>query len=478
MMIVFYSMSEKENLYVYGHTNKRMANVVINKGDASFIFLALVVLGVSAFYYYMFASSSYGSSNDAYIQPNISADTNARVQSTQNQQTSTQASAPTQETTDAGSQPETSDSGEFTVDTGSTEPMMGERATALEDARSNLSKSARILKERCMASVIIKGEHNTAKTKADQALRDAANTIKKKEKQEAVAGTEGAEEEEEEEEIEEEEPNFEGVYYDATSQLFADRAMLYGIKPYSSSPVVYGAAVSSLHGGDYNVCVDKEAMHAQSSRTTSASSFVTDFSSIIRSGGIEYEQAMELDTDHSFDADNFAFASGEPVTPEDFENQSKDWATKKAAIKPAIDEALRAFSDIVHEMFPKLKTVVARDTDSVQFVDTGTHQCIDFDRYESFVNWSISKQLGGSVEIPSWIKTNPSLLNLREIEKGKMDSLKKALLGNCNDILGYRVDKKTGAVFSRTKKGNIEFQYLWPKDGSVVSSRPFTLKKA
>jgi hypothetical protein len=475
MMIVFYSLGEKENLYVYGHTNKRMANVVINKGDASFIVLALVVLGVSAFYYYLFASSSssYGSLKDgggAYIQPNASADTNASVQSTQSQSPTSQAA----QETDAGSQPDTSDSGEFTVDTGSAEPMRGERATALEDARQNLSKSARILKERCMGSVLLRGESNTAKSKADQALRDAANTIKKKEKQEAVAEDDSSDELEQEDA-----PDFDGVYYDATSQLFADKAMFYGIKPYATSPAVYGAAVSSLHGGDYNVCVDsKEAMHAQSSRTTSASSFVMDFSSIMRPGGIEYEQALELDTDHSFDADNFAFASGEPVTPEDFENQSKDWAAKKAAIKPAIDEALRAFSDIIHEMFPKLKTVGAHETDSVQFVDTGTQQCIDFDRYESFVNWSISKQLGGSVEIPSWIKTNPSLLNLREIEKGKMDSLKKALLGNCNDILGYRIDKKTGAVFSRTKKANIEFQYLWPKDGSVVSSRPFTLKKA
>jgi hypothetical protein len=216
----------------------------------------------------------------------------------------------------------------------------------------------------------------------------------------------------------------------------------------------------------------------QSSRTTTDSSFVTDFSSLLPHHA-ELATANELDTDHSFDPDNFAFASGEPVTPEDFENQAKDWAAKKVAIKPAVDEALKSFSELASELFPKISTRnIDNSEEAVHFVDVKSQKCIDFDRFESFVNWSISKQLGGSTPAPSWIENNPGLVNLREVQEGKMDSFKRALLVNCSDVLGYRVDKKTGEVYSRTKKGLITFQYLWPKDGSLVSSRVFTLKKS
>ncbi len=178
-------------------------------------------------------------------------------------------------------------------------------------------------------------------------------------------------------------------------------------------------------------------------------------------------------TDFEFSPDNYRFASGSAVTPEDFEVQEKDWEKKKEQVKAISVGVLKSFKGILTEMFPNVEVGEGKVSE-VKDIKTG--RCIDFDRYKAFAEWNIDKSLSGSKDrAPPWT----SKVDLKKFDKGETESLRKALLHTCGekDTPKFRVVAKTKRLWSSQTKEYVNISLRWPKDDTLLATEPITLAK-
>lgn len=178
------------------------------------------------------------------------------------------------------------------------------------------------------------------------------------------------------------------------------------------------------------------------------------------------------ETESTFTPDNYQFASGSPVTAEDFENQAKDWANKKKEVGQVVQGALKPFVKILSEMFPVVE-LVKRDT-HYAIVDKASGRCINFDNYKLFVEWIVNKSLGSAAPLPESMREG---VNLKEIDAGKTDTLKESLLSMCSEGKSglYAVKKRDGRIWSNQTKSYINLSYRWPRDNDLVATERLVL---
>lgn len=448
---------------------------------SSIMVLVLIVFLVFVFLYYIKDTNSMGSSNNNNSSIGLS--------SSNNNDTNNVADNTNSNTTDEeGDIDDTITDGEAVVDTTSSdEELRGSRtenASGVKGAQAKLADASRILKSEKAsgqktaknrlddAARILKSEKANGMQSAKTKLQDASRLLKS---EQLVS-------------------EYERFRSKKTNLLNSGQFQMkaYASRPILSKPdtipenwihnttVKLTPAMNAFDSNGDHLFVGDDARTVQSRDKLGKTPYEGDIHKLKRSefliGRVEKGQAMELTTDHSFEPENYQFASGSPVTEEDFANQAKDWESKKAAIKPVVDDTFKSFSKMLKDMFPKINIVKNVDNTGVLLKPNKRgDECIDLDNYEQFVNWTVSQQLGGKLEVPAFVR-NSKTIDLKAIEAGDLSTLKTNLLINCNDGQGYRINKDTGIVFSRSKRADIQFEYLWPKDQSLVSSRPFKIK--
>lgn len=455
---------------------------------SSIMVLVLIVFLVFVFLYYIKDTKANDSSVDSSASMD-SGSTSMKSETTAMDSGSTSMNSGTSmdsTSTDEGDLEETITDGEAVVDTSSDEELRGSRienASGIKGAQAKLADASRILKS----------EKSSGQKTAKNRLDDAARILKS----EKAGGMQSAKTKLQDASrllrSEQLVSKFERFRSKKTNLLNSGQFQMkaYASRPILSKPetipedwihnttVKLTPAMSAFDSNGDHLFVGDDSRTVESRNKLGKTPFEGDIHKLKRDEflhGIEKGQAMELTTDHSFTPENYQFASGSPVTEEDFANQAKDWEAKKASIKPVVDDTFKSFAKMLKDMFPKMNVIKNADNTGVLLKPNKRgDECIDLDNYEQFVNWTVSQQLGGKLEVPAFIR-NSKTIDLKAIEASDLSTLKSNLLINCNDGQGYRINKDTGIVFSRSKRADIQFEYLWPKDQSLVASRPFKIK--